>query len=56
MWNLYGHKNTFGRCKLKNLEACKLNQACLQKDPKNEEWGDCICNNGYHKEDDVSFI
>ena len=49
-------KSTFGRCKLTDLEACELNQACIQKHSEDEEWGECICNNGYHKEDGVSFI
>ena len=46
--------NIFGRCRLTDLEACDTNQACVQKDPQNKEWGDCICKKGYHVEYDVS--
>lgn len=47
--------NILSRCRLKDLEACDINQACVQKDPQNEEWGDCICKKGYHTEYDVSY-
>jgi len=44
--------NILSRCRLKDLEACDINQACVQKDPQNKEWGDCICKKGYHTEYD----
>ena len=47
--------NILSKCRLTDLEACDMNQACVQNDPQNKEWGDCICKKGYHIEYDVSY-
>ena len=47
--------NILSKCRLTDLEACDINEACVQKDPQNKEWGDCICKKGYHIEYDVSY-
>ena len=33
-------------CKLSDITACGVNQACQQTDPKSP-WGTCTCLNGY---------
>ena len=41
-------------CKLSDITACGVNQACQQTDPKSP-WGTCTCLSGYSlQEDNVS--
>ena len=43
-------------CKLSDITACGVNQACQQTDPKSP-WGICTCLSGYSLQDDnVSTI
>ena len=38
-------------CKLSDITACGVNQACQQTDPKSP-WGICTCLSGYSLQDD----
>ena len=49
-------KDIVSRCKLTDIEACGINQVCVQTHLENEELGDCRCDLGYHFENqDVSY-
>ena len=50
-------KDIVGRCKLTDIEACGINQICVQTHPEDKEWGNCMCYWGYHLENqNVSHV
>ena len=38
-------------CKLADIEACSLNEACVQTNVKDKESGECLCLDGYFRND-----